>query len=389
RDDQASLIRDARFDTEGATKGRGMDETAGSKVENGAGAEPGIATSATVTYSMSGGLVRWLAARKVSLALSSYQSGKFYLIGRNPRGGLLVDERLFQHAMGIAVDGRRIVLATQNALIEMASVLGGDQRANEIYDACFAPRRVHMIGALDAHDVGIDRDGRPVFVATKYNCVAALSATHNFKPVWRPPFVSRIVAEDRCHLNGLAMEDGAPAYVTCVSRSDTIDGWRDRRADGGVIVEVATGRIVADGLSMPHSPRVYDGELYALNSGTGELLRIDRETGEKTVIAFCPGFTRGLAFVDGYAVVGLSRPRYQRFEGLALDEKLRATDSEPWTGAQIVDLAAGAVAEWFRIDGAVAEIYDAAVVPGVACGMSLGLGAPELAGFVTIEGEPG
>ncbi|MEO0363431.1 MAG: DUF4915 domain-containing protein, partial [Pseudomonadota bacterium] len=232
-----------------------MDETAGSKVENGAGPEPGIATSATVTYSMSGGLVRWLAARKVSLALSSYQSGKFYLIGRNPRGGLLVDERLFQHAMGIAVDGRRIVLATQNALIEMASVLSGEQRANEIYDACFAPRRVHMIGALDAHDVGIDRDGRPVFVATKYNCVAALSATHNFKPVWRPPFVSRIVAEDRCHLNGLAMEDGAPAYVTCVSRSDTIDGWRDRRSDGGVIVEVATGRIVADGLSMPHSPR--------------------------------------------------------------------------------------------------------------------------------------
>lgn len=344
-----------------------------------------IATSQTVTYSMSGGLVGWLARTSVSIALSSYQSGKFYLIGRNPRGGLLVDERLYQHAMGVAVDGRRIFLATQTALVEMASVLSGEQRANEIYDACFVPRRVNIIGGVDAHDVGLDSAGEPVFVATKYNCLARLSLNHNFKPIWRPPFISKLVAEDRCHMNGLAMENGEPAYVTCVSRSDTIDGWRDRRADGGVIVDVRTGDIVTEGLSMPHSPRVHKGRLYVLNSGTGELMQIHRESGEKEVVAFCPGFTRGLGFHGGYAVVGLSRPRYKRFEGLALDDKLKAADSEPWTGVQIIDLATGAVAEWFRIDGAVAEIYDAAIVPGVACGMSLGLGAGELATFITTE----
>ncbi|MEM7546947.1 MAG: TIGR03032 family protein [Pseudomonadota bacterium] len=348
-------------------------------------AQDDIATSQTVTYSMSGGLVGWLTAHDTSLALSSYQSGKFYLIGRNPKGGLLVDERLYQHAMGIAVNGKRIFLVTQTALVEMASVLSGTERANEIYDACFVPRRVNIIGAVDAHDVGLDKAGEPIFVVTKYNCVARLSATHNFKPIWKPPFISKIIAEDRCHLNGLAMEDGEPAYVTAVSRSDTIDGWRDRRADGGVIVDVKSNEVLADGLSMPHSPQIYKGNLYVLNSGTGELMQVDRKTGEKSVIAFCPGFVRGLSFIDGHAIIGLSRPRYKRFEGLALDDRLIAADSEPWTGVQIINLSTGSVAEWFRIDGAVAEIYDTAVVPGVSCGMSLGLGAGELATFVTTE----
>lgn len=344
-----------------------------------------IATSQTVTYSMSGGLVPWLARHNTALALSSYQSGKFYLIGRNPRGGLLVDERLFQHAMGIAVNGKRIHLATQTTLVEMHSVLEGDQRANELYDACFVPRKIHVIGAVDAHDVGLDKNGEPVFVVTKYNCLARPSDTHNFKPIWKPKFISKILAEDRCHLNGLAMEDGEPAYVTAVSKSDTIDGWRDRRSDGGVIIDVRTDKVVCSGLSMPHSPRIYNGKLYVLNSGTGDLLRVDPETGGKEVVAFCPGFTRGLAFIGNFAVVGLSRPRYNRFEGLELDAKLKAADSEPWTGIQIIDLTTGSVAEWFRIDGAVMEIYDTDVVPGVTCGMSLSLGANEVATFVTTE----
>lgn len=359
-------------------------ETGGGDATGGKGKD-GIAAPQTVTYSMSPGLVRWLGLNKVSLALSSYQSGKFYLIGRNPKGGLLVDERIFQHAMGIAVDDKRIFLATQASLVEMVSTLTGSERANEIYDACFVPRRLHVTGALDAHDIGLDKDGEPIFVSTRYNCLARPSRTHNFKPIWKPGFISKIVAEDRCHLNGLAMEDGEVAYVTAVSKSDTIDGWRDRRADGGVIIDVKAGKVLTTGLSMPHSPRLHNGKLYVLNSGEGALLQIDRETGEKTEVAFCPGFVRGLSFVGQYAVVGLSRPRYKRFEGLALDQKLADADSEPWTGVQVIDLTTGSVAEWFRIDGAVMEIYDTGVVPGVICGMSLSLGAGEIANFVTHE----
>src|SRR4029077_4773473 len=87
----------------------------------------------------------------------------------------------------------------------------------------------------------------------------------------KPSFISGLLDGDKCHLNGMAMDEGRPAYVTAVSRSDVIDGWRDRRSDGGVVIDVATGKVVCNGLSMPHSPRMHKGELWVLNSGTGEL----------------------------------------------------------------------------------------------------------------------
>jgi uncharacterized protein (TIGR03032 family) len=158
------------------------------------------------------------------------------------------------------------------------------------------------------------------------------------------------------------MEDGMPRYVTAVSKSDTIDGWRDRRFGGGIVVDVRSGKIVIGGLSMPHSPRVYAGRLWVLNSGTGELGWIEPAAkpadAKFNVVAFCPGFVRGLAFHGKFAFVGLSKPRYQRFEGLALDKKLAETDSEPWCGVQVIDLDSGACVHWFRIDGPVGELYD-------------------------------
>lgn len=174
-----------------------------------------------------------------------------------------------------------------------------------------------------------------IFVNTRFNCLATPSDRHSFEPVWRPPFISALVDEDRCHLNGLAMEDGRPRFVTAVSRSDTIDDWRDRRADGGIVIDVEKNEIVCTGLSMPHSPRLYRGELWVLNSGTGELGIVRGAESGNGVFeprVFCPGFLRGLAFFGNFAFVGLSKPRYKRFEGLALDQKLTDADSEPWCG---------------------------------------------------------
>lgn len=157
--------------------------------------------------------------------------------------------------------------------------------------------------------------------------------------LWKPPFISSLIDEDRCHLNGLTMEDGRPAYVTAVSRSDTIDGWRDRRSSGGVVIDLRTDRIVCEGLSMPHSPRLHQGELWLLNAGSGELGVVSRPRGNDgpgrfEPRIFCPGFLRGLAFSENLAVVGLSKQRHRRFEGLALDERLQSADSKAWCGVQ-------------------------------------------------------
>ncbi len=300
----------------------------------------------------------------------------------------MVDERFHRKAMGISFpDKDTLLLATLFQIIKFKNVLEGDQQINNVFDTCYVPREIYVTGELDSHDIGQLKDGRIIFVNTLYNCLSTTSDRHSFTPLWKPPFVSKIVKEDRCHLNGLAMEDGVPRYVTAVSKSDTIDGWRDRRFDGGIIIDVATGEIVIGGLSMPHSPRVYRDKLWVLNSGTGELGWIERAEKAKDAkfhsVAFCPGFVRGLSFHDKYAFVGLSKPRYERFEGLALDKKLADADSEPWCGVQVIDLDTGACVHWFRIDGPVAELYDLCVAPDVMRPMSLSFATNEVLGLIT------
>lgn len=353
-------------------------------------AEQAPAPEAKITYSVSPGLHGFLEKNDLSVCMSSYQSGRFYMIGRNPRGGIMINERAFEKAMGIDVqDDGSITLATLYQIHRFENVLKSGERAEELFDACFVPRVSYTTGVLDAHDVAVTEEGRIVFVNTRFNCLATVSPKHSFEPIWKPPFVTKIVDEDRCHLNGMTLEEGQPAYVTAVSRSDTIDGWRDRRSDGGVLIDVRTDKIICDGLSMPHSPRMHEGQLYVLDSGTGRLGRINIDElsgeGEFEEVTFCPGFVRGLAFHEGFAIIGLSKPRYERFEGLALDAKLQQVDSEAWCGFQVIDLQKKEVAAWFRIDGAVQEMFDVAALPHVQCGMSLGTDTDHIKSLITHE----
>jgi uncharacterized protein (TIGR03032 family) len=342
-----------------------------------------------VEYSFSGGLIKLLTRLNISLAFTSYQSGLLYLLGRRPDGGPHLNQSAILQPMGLSLDpAGKLTLACRHQIIEFENVLKPGEQVNHTFDACFMPRTAHLTGDLDCHDVGVGADGRIVFVNTRFNCLATVSSRHSFETLWKPSFISNIIDEDRCHLNGLAMADGKPAYVTAVSRSDTIDGWRDRRADGGVVIDVAANAIACEGLSMPHSPRLHAGELWVLNAGTGELGVVARSKGGQGRFeprVFCPGFLRGLTFHGKYAFVGLSKPRYKRFEGLALDQRLKAADSEPWCGVQVIDLETGTCVDWFRIDGPVAELYDLAVIPGFACPMAVSPNSPEAMNLITFE----
>lgn len=200
--------------------------------------------------------------------------------------------------------------------------------------------------------------------------------------------MSKLAAEDRCHLNGLALADGRPRYVTAVSTSDVVDGWRDRRQDGGCLVEVPSGRIVASGLSMPHSPRLYRGRVWLLNSGTGMLGSVETESGTFEPLTFCPGYLRGLAFCGDYAVVGLSQPRQDKtFGGLALDDELNRRGAVARCGLQVIDLRSGDVAHWLRIEGMVRELYDVVVLPGVSRPMALGFKTDEIQRMFAVDDE--
>ena len=330
----------------------------------------------------------WLGSTGGSLAFTTYQAGKLFLLGSAPGGRLSVFERTFPRSMGLAVsaDASTIALATQHQIHRFDNVIPKGQGTAEGYDAVYAPHAGWVTGDLDAHDVAFGVDGGPVFVNTLFSCIATVSDGHSFKPLWKPPFISRLAPEDRCHLNGLAMEGGGPRYVTAVSRSDVADGWRDRRADGGVVIEVGSGEIVAAGLSMPHSPRLHGGQLWLLNSGTGEFGRVDCDTGTFESVAFCPGYARGLAFVGGHAVIGLSLPRENRaFSGLPLDDGLRARDAEARCGLAVIDLASGDMAAWVRIEGVVRELYDVALLPGVRRPSLIGFKGDEIRFVISID----
>ena len=192
--------------------------------------QPTVKNEPWVEVTGSPHLSAWLAEQQVSLAFTTYQTGKLFLLGRHPEGRLAVFERTFNRAMGLWADGQTLWLSTLYQLWRFENLL----RPGELYqghDRLYVPKMANTTGDLDIHDVAIDHTGRPVFVATSFGCIATLSERSSFTPLWRPPFLSKLAAEDRCHLNGLALAEGRPRYVTAVSTSDVVDGWRDRRRE--------------------------------------------------------------------------------------------------------------------------------------------------------------
>lgn len=326
-----------------------------------------------------------MQAERLALALTTYQAGRLVLLGRRPDGRLRAHERRLEQAQGLWSDGQTLWAAAKTMLWRFENALASGTTTESGADRLFAPREARVTGAIDVHDVGMSDGGDgPVFVATAFNCLATVSERGSFRPLWRPPFVSALVGEDRCHLNGLAMDGGRPAYVTAVSRSDVADGWRERRRDGGVLLDVASGEVVVSGLSMPHSPRLHGGRLWLLNSGTGELGWVDPTAGKFQPAAFCPGYARGLAFAGRYAVVGVSRPRgNQTFEGLAIQDLLVAKDAAPRCGLLVIDTETGRTREWLRFEHTIDELYDVAVLPGVAQAEAIGLAGEGVARHVS------
>jgi protein O-GlcNAc transferase len=331
----------------------------------------------------------WLHESGISLACTTYQTNRLFLIGAKPDGTLSAFERAFDRPMGLTATAERLYLSTRWQIWRFDDALPAGETYRG-YDRCYVPRQAITTGDLDVHDMALDGSGRLVFVNTAYSCLATPSERYSFTPLWQPPFISRLAAEDRCHLNGLAIADGAPAYVTAVSRSDVTSGWRQRREQGGCVIDVEDGEIVIDTLSMPHSPRLYDDRLLVLNSGAGELGWVDRATRRFEPIAFCPGFLRGLAIHRHYAIVGLSQSRRERaFAGLALDDRLREKDAEPRCGLWVVDLRSGTVAHWLQFEGVVIELYDVAVLPNTRRPMALGFQSDEIQRLITIDAAGG
>lgn len=346
--------------------------------------QPAAPEEPWVNITASGSFPSFLAQQRLSLGLTTYQAGKLFLIGQNG-ANLAIFERTFNRSMGLCHDRGTLWMSSLYQLWRFENVLREGNRWQGC-DALYVPRVGYTTGDLDLHDVAIDADGQPVFIVTRFCCLATLSQRDSFKPLWMPPFLSKLAAEDRCHLNGLAMDENRrPRFVTACATTDTKEGWRDHRRDGGVLIDVPSGEIVARGFSMPHSPRLYQGKLYVHNSGEGWFGTVSLSTGTFQPLTFCPGYLRGMTFVGDYAIVGLSKPRQATFAGLQLDENLAQRQVEAECGLRVIHLPTGEVRHWLRIEGNVTELYDVVTIPGIMRPAALGLKSDEIRTQLSIE----
>ncbi|GAB2775071.1 TIGR03032 family protein [Nocardioides salsibiostraticola] len=317
-----------------------------------------------------------LEAAGCSLLISTYQAGQLIAVGVD-QGRPQFSFRRFDHAMGVAVGSDQIAVGSQNqvwCLTDHSGLAGSIEPAGR-YDRCFLPRRTHVTGKIHSHEMawGTDHDGEPDLwlVNTLFSCLAGLDDDHSFVPRWRPPFITDLAGQDRCHLNGLAMRDGAPAYVTVMAQTNQPSGWRGLDTDTGTILDVASGEVVTTGIAMPHSPRWHDGTLYVLNSGMGRLERVDLGSGRREVVALLPGYARGLALHGGLAFVGLSRIRETAIFGRV---PIAAYYDQLKCGLGVIDLATGSTVATLEFTTGIEEIFDVQVVPRTRC-LALG-GSP-------------
>ncbi len=345
------------------------------------------------------GFADWMASAGVSLAVTTYQAGKLFMLGATPAGQLAIFERTLPRCMGVGVspDGGSFAVATEVQILRFDDLMtqgagAGRDGAYAEADAVYAPHAAWITGDLDVHDVAWSTDGRPVFANTLFSCVATVSDGASFRPLWRPSFVSRLAPEDRCHLNGLALQDGRPRWVTAVAPSDVADGWRDRRGDGGLLLDMdaedSKAERTLEGLSMPHSPRVHGERLWLLNSGRGELGWVDLRASKPRFepVALCPGYARGLSFVGRHAVAGLSLARQDRtFSDLPLDNALRTRGAEARCGLVVIDTLTGDTVAWIRIEGLVRELFDVAILPKRRRPSLVGLLGDDIRRMISIE----
>ncbi|HWT15514.1 MAG TPA: TIGR03032 family protein [Patescibacteria group bacterium] len=324
-------------------------------------ASPPVEATLAFNSVFTGSMPGLLAETGGTLMVTTYQSGRAILV-RNDNGSLNTHFKAFHSPMGVASRGDLLALATGRSVIEfhdqknVATSLPPAGR----HDACFLPRRAHYTGDIRIHEIGYAGDELWI-VNTRFSCLATLDDVHNFVPRWRPKFISALEASDRCHLNGMCIIDDRVRYVTALAETDTAAGWREHKATGGLLIDVASNEIVARGLSMPHSPRWYDGRMWVLESGKGTLSTIDLASGQITPVCELPGFTRGLAFHGHHAFIGLSQIRESVFGGLPIVERL----SERLCGIWAVDLRSGKIAGFLRFEGSVQEIFDVQLLAGL------------------------
>ena len=305
----------------------------------------------------------------ISVLVTTYQANMLVILRSDGSRALNTHFRALPRPMGMAGDTQRLAVGTTKEIVyyrNMPAVAPKLAPAGQ-YDACYLLRSAQVTGDIDVHEMAWVGD-ELWFANTAFSCLCTSNWTHSFVPRWLPPFITALTPEDRCHLNGLAVVPdalGKPEvkYVTALAATDTHQGWRSFKKDGGILMDVPSGEILARGLCMPHSPRWHDGKLWMLESGRGAIGIVDLQRGRFETVAELPGFTRGFEIYGRYAFIGLSQVRDSAvFSGIPIAERALA---ERNCGVWMVDLTTGNTIAFLRFDAAVQEVFAIQVLRGI------------------------
>ena len=304
-----------------------------------------------------------LFENQFSVMITTYQAGKLIILGSEDGKQLNQTPISFKKPMGVALQGKKLAVACLDEIRFFSSeeqiqdVI--NQTEGTTYDLAFAQRATYHTGVLDIHDLEFG-DGMIWGVNTLLSCLAVYDINFSFRAKWKPPFIDKLVPDDHCHLNGMAMENGLPKYVTALSQSNTKQGWRADKMNTGILMTVPEGKIVADGLAMPHSPRLYNGKLYFLESGKGNLLALDLETNAIETVFNFNCFVRGLSFYGNVAAIGKSKIR----ETSKDFSDLKVKGGSEYAGLIFFDILEKKIVGELNYTNSVEELFDVKIIEG-------------------------
>lgn len=298
-----------------------------------------------------------------TLAISTYQAGKVIFISAKNAEELIQLPRTFNKAMGMTLKGNKMAIATKEeviVLVNSTNLAISYPKQPNTYDGLFMPRATYYTGQVDIHDLHWGDKGLWA-VNTSFSCIILITDDYSFIPMWQPSFITQLASEDRCHLNGIAMNNGTPKYITALGDGNEPQSWRENITTGGIVMDFASGEIILKGAPMPHSPRIYNEKLYMVLSATGEVVCVDVNKGSYDVINNLSGFVRGMVKFEDYLFVGLSRLRKNSstFKHLPIAEK--AINA----GIKILHLPTGGFVGEIKYQSTVDEIYDIQVLPNL------------------------
>lgn len=311
----------------------------------------------------------WLRENKCNIVVSCYRKNRLFCIGMQGSGHVSTYFATVLRPMGLAYDDTDgTILSSERGNITTFKCKGSETCPQYGYfDKLYLPTHVFLSSDTDIHDLRIGADSKLYYVSARFNSICMPSTENSFDVHWIPPWISTVdgmpPAEDRCHLNGMAIVDGLPRFVTSSCISDYSGAWREHHGEG-VVYDILNETIVASGLWAPHSPNWYDGKLWIAEAGTGQFGYVDLVERKFVAKKFLPGFIRGITIYNNFALINTSMDRHDyAFKDLPLGHLVEQSGARVRSGVWIIDMNTFDVRHTFEFIDPTSELYDIIVLP--------------------------